>query len=94
MSKKRNLFGLIEHYINEYHKNSVEEFYGEGSRIKIHNINYSITEKSILMEAVVILGNNINESVLDRSMADALIQEAMVYFYPECSIKSYVRYDV
>jgi hypothetical protein len=46
------------------------------------------------MEAVIILGELINEEVMDRTLADVLINDAMTYFYPECSIKTYVRFDV
>jgi hypothetical protein len=94
LDKKRRIFRLIETYINEYQNNAVQTMYGEGACIKIHNINFSVTQKSVLMEAVIILGELINEEVMDRNLADVLINEAMIYFYPECSIKTYVRFDV
>jgi len=92
--KKRRLFRLIENYNNDYQGSAVQEMYGKGAYIKIHNINFSITQNSILMEAVVILGDLITEETVDRSLADVLIQDAIVYFFPECSVKTYVRFDV
>jgi len=92
--KKRRLYSLIESYINDFQGKSVQEMYGKGARIKIHNINFSVTEKTILMESVIILGELITEEHMDRALADVLIQNAMVYFFPECSIKTYVRFDV
>jgi len=92
--KKRRLYSLIESYINDFQGKSVQEMYGKGACIKIHNINFSITETTILMEAVIILGELITEEHMDRALADVLIQDAMVYFFPECSIKTYIRFDV
>lgn len=92
--KKRRLYRLIELYINDYQGKSVQEMYGKGSRIKIHNLNFSVTQQSILMEAVIVLGDLITEEHLDRALADILIQDAMVYFFPECSVKTHVRFDV
>lgn len=94
LDKKRRLFRLIETYINDYQKEAVEEMYGVGTKIKIHNIVESQTQKSVLFEAVIILGETITEQVMDRKLADVLIQDAMVYFFPDQSIKTYVRWDV
>jgi hypothetical protein len=94
LDKKRRLYRLIESYINDYQGKSVQEMYGKGSRIKIHNLNFSVTQQSILMEAVIVLGDLITEEHMDRALADVLIQDAMVYFFPECSVKTYVRFDV
>jgi hypothetical protein len=91
--KKRRLFRLIENYINDYRGNAVQEMYGKGANIKIHTINFSVTENSIMMDAIIILGDLITEDKLDRSLADVLIQDAMVYFFPECSIKILVSFD-
>ena len=68
--------------------------YGVGTQIKIHSMAESHTGKSILFEAIIILGNTISEQVMDRKLADILIQDAVVYFFPDQSIKTYVRWDV
>jgi hypothetical protein len=94
MNPKKRLFRLIEVYLNEYRKNAVEEIYGKGTKIKIHTINHSITTNSLLVEAVICLGDIITEEVMDRELADIIIQEALDYFYPECSIKTMIRWDV
>ena len=36
--KKRKLYRLIEHYINDFRGEAVEEMYGKGTKIKIHNM--------------------------------------------------------
>ena len=55
--------------------------YGVGTKIKIHNMAESQAGKSILFEAIIILGNTITEQVMDRKLADVLIQDAVVYFF-------------
>jgi hypothetical protein len=94
MDRKRKLFRLIESYMNDFRGDAVQEMYGKGSYIKVHNLNFSITQQSILLEAVIILGDLITEEHIDRKLADVLIQDAIIYFFPECSVKTYVRFDV
>jgi len=94
LDKKRRLFRLIENYINDYQGGAVQEMYGKGSYIKIHNLNFSVTQQSVLLEAVIVLGDLITEEHIDRKLADVLIQDAIIYFFPECSVKTYVRFDV
>lgn len=94
MDKKRRLYRLIELYINDFQNDAVQEMYGKGSYIKIHTLNFSVTKNVVLLEAVIILGDLITEQQMDRNLADILIQDALVYFFPETSVKTYVRFDV
>ena len=94
MDNKRRLYRLIEKYINDFKGDAVESIYGKGSSIKVHTITFGVTKNTILLEAVVILGNTINEDVMDNSLAEVLIQDSMIYFFPEYQIKTYVRFDV
>jgi uncharacterized protein YpmS len=92
--KKQRLFRLIENYINDFQGESVQKIYGVGSKIKVHTMTQSFSTNILLFEVVVILGETINESVMDDSLANVLIQDSLVYFFPECQIKTYVRFDV
>jgi hypothetical protein len=92
--RKRRVIRLLESYLNEFRGDAVQEMYGKGSKIKIHDILYSTNTNSLLLEAVIVLGDIINEDVMDRKLADILIQDALVYFYPDIPIKTYVRFDV
>jgi hypothetical protein len=94
LDKKRRLYRLLETYINDFRGDAVQEIYGKGTKVKIHNINFGTTSKSIFIESIIILGDTINESIMDKSLVDIIIQDAMVYFYPEFSLRSYVRFDV
>lgn len=92
--RKRRIIRLLESYMNEFQGESVQEMYGKGSKIKIHNIDYSTNTNSLFLEAIIVLGDLINEEVMDRKLADILIQDALIYFYPDLSVKTYVRFDV
>ena len=94
MDNKRRLFRLIETYLNEFKGELVESIYGDRSRIKVHTVNFGVSDNSVLVELVVILGGTINEDTLDTSLAEILIQEALVYFFPEKNIQTIIRWDV
>ena len=94
LDRKQRLFRLIENYMNDFQKEAVREIYGEGSIIKVHSMNYSYSSKSVLFEIVVILGPSINESLMDKTLATILLQDALVYFFSDETIQSYVRFDV
>ena len=92
--KKRRLFRLIENYMNDFQKEAVESVYGKGTYIRIHSMTESYSTKSLLFEVVIVLGDTITEETMDRTLADILIQDALVYFFPDQNIKTYVRWDV
>jgi transcriptional regulator CtsR len=85
MNNKRRVYRLLEHYINDCNKESVEGWYGKGSVIKIHNMNFT-QQKSVVIEIVIVLGDVISEAVMDERMASLLISEGLVYFFPGLSI--------
>jgi hypothetical protein len=94
IDKKRRLFRLIESYMNDFQGNAVQEMYGDGARIKVHSMTDSYSTKSVLFEIVIVLGTTINESMMDKTLATILIQDALVYFFPDQNIKTYIRFDV
>jgi hypothetical protein len=94
MDNKRRLYRLIEAYLNEFKGNDVELIYGKGSKIKVHTVTFVISDNSVLVEVIVLLGETINEEILDTSLAEILIRDALVYFFPEQQIKTLIRWDV
>lgn len=94
MRDKARIFRIIEYYTNHFRKFDMEESYGKNARIKILDFNYSTHNKAIYLEAKIILGEVINESVLDRLTADILIQDALIYLYPDLPVKISIDYDV
>jgi hypothetical protein len=94
MDNKRRLYRLIEKYINDFKGDAVESIYGKGSSIKVHTVTFGISDNSVLVEVIVLLGEKINEYILDTSLAEILIRDALVYFFPEQQIKTLIRWDV
>ena len=94
LDKKHKLFRIMEKYMNEFQGDYVREMYGNGASIKIHSMTHSFSTKSVLFELVIILGETINESVMDKSLAEVLIRNISLYFFPNQQIKTYVRFDV
>lgn len=94
MKDKERIIQILEHYMNVLKKNEVELMYGKNSTIRIKNLEYSITNKSLFMEARIVLGDTIDESVLDRSLADLLIQDSIVYIFDDLPVKVSVEWDV
>jgi hypothetical protein len=94
MDNKRRLYRLLEEYLNGFKGEMVENIYGKNSYIKVHHVTFGIKENNVLIELVVVLGDVINEEVMDTSLAEVLISEALVYFWPEKKISTLVRWDV
>ena len=94
MDNKRRLCRLIERFVNDFQGEAVESIYGKGSTIKIHTVDFGVTTNVIQIEAMVLLGDVINEDVLVGTLAEVLIRESMVYFFPDSVIKTYIRFDV
>ena len=94
MDSKRRFFRLIESYINDFRKDALEEMYGSGTKIRIHTMSESLSQKALLFEVIIVLGDTITEETMDRKLADILVQDALTYFFPEHSVKTYVRWDV
>ena len=80
--------------MNDFQGDAVQEMYGNGARIKVHSMTDSYSTKSVLFEIVIILGTTINESMMDKTLATILIQDALVYFFPDQNVKTYIRFDV
>lgn len=94
LDNKRRFFRLIESYINDFRGDAVREFYGNNAKIKVHTMNTGVKDKSIMLEVVVMLGDTINEDVMNDTLAHVLIQDSMVYFFPDTNVRTYVRFDV
>ena len=93
--KKRRFYRLLETYMNDSRKEDLELMYGKGSKIKVHNWTHNTKGDTFIFELIVVLGDTINESVIDKNMADALLKESLQFFYPEVkNVNCMVRFDV
>lgn len=94
MDNKSKLIKLIEKYLNEIKGNLVIEFYGNGSSIKIDRIEFGVTKNYVSIDAKILLGEIITEEILDISLARILIEDSMVYFFPDSQIRTCINFDV
>jgi len=94
MSNNNRVKSLIGHYINYVFNEDINHFYGENSKINVMALNYVSTNKSIFVDCKLILGDNINENVLDDYVAKLLIFDALDFFYPNQDIIVNVTFDV
>lgn len=94
IDKKKRLFSLLEFYINDFQKESIEKIYGVGTKIKVHSMGESYSTNSLSFELVIVLGDTINEECLVGELADVLINDALVYFFPHHRISTLIRWDV
>lgn len=93
--KKQRFYRLLETYMNDSRKEDLELMYGNGSKIKVHNWTHNEKGDTFIFELIVVLGDTINESVIDTNLAEVLLEDALVYFYPEVKkISCMVRFDV
>jgi hypothetical protein len=90
---KKRYIRIIEKYLNVIKKNDVELMYGKGTKIEVRNINPSISSNSITVEVVIILGEIINEDVLDSSLPPYLIQDILELIFPDVMTKTIVTWD-
>jgi hypothetical protein len=94
MNNKRRIIDLIEFYINDHRNEDLNLMYGNGSKIKIKDIGYSTSNKSIFIDCSIILGDIITEEILDRTLSDILIIDSLKYFFPAMKLTINVNYDV
>lgn len=90
---KRIILRNLEKNLNEYYKDSINEFYGQGTRVRIHNLTHSLSTNTILIESVVHLGEIINEDILDTSLVEIIVQDMGKHYFPHKKIKSLVRWE-
>jgi hypothetical protein len=72
---------------------AISEFYGEGTKVKILNLDYTTRGVFVLVEAKIILGEIISEEVMERALVDYVIHDALVYFFPEQPINVMITWE-
>jgi hypothetical protein len=93
MDKMKRFYRLIELYLNDSNRESIEGFYGKGTVVKIKSISYSKKINIALVDAVIVLGELINEEVLETAPIELLIKESVKFFYPEYNVNTLISWD-
>jgi len=81
-------------YLAESCQDTIDTFYGIGTRIKVKNLSYSLSNNLILVEVKIELGEVISEEIMENEMCDLLIRETIEPIYPEQHIKVMISWDV
>ena len=95
MNNKDRFSRIIEKFVNESRTDIMNLVFGTGSKIKIRNIDYSTTTKSIYIDVVVIVGEEVDDLTIqsDDVVVD-LIRQSMDYISFNEKLTVTVSYDV
>jgi hypothetical protein len=83
----------MNRYLAESCQDTIDSFYGIGTKIKVKNLSYSLSNNLILVEVKIELGEVISEEVMENEMCDLLIRETIEPIYPEQHIKVMISWD-
>lgn len=92
--KKEILTKFIHYYFNKFRVEDLENFYGKDTTIKVHTINESVKNRQLLIEIIVYLKSDIVEDILDTSLIDLILNDALRFFGITHNIVSLVRWEV
>ena len=81
-------------YLDLSCQDSIDSFYGVGTKIKVKNLSYSLINNLILVDVGILLGDTISEEVMENTMCDLLIRETLDPIFPEQHIKVMISWDV
>ena len=81
-------------YLDLSCQDSIDSFYGVGTKIKVKNLSYSLINNLILVDVGILLGDTISEEVMENTMCDLLIRETIDPIFPEQHIKVMISWDV
>jgi hypothetical protein len=94
VANKRSIIKIMNRYLAESCQDTIDSFYGIGTKIKVKNLCYSLSNNLILVEVKIELGEVISEEVMENEMCDLLIRETIEPIYPEQHIKVMISWDV
>jgi len=83
----------MNRYLAESCQDTIDSFYGTGTKIKVKNLSYSLSNNLILVEVKIELGEVISEEVMENEMCDLLIRETIEPIYPEQHIKVMISWE-
>lgn len=93
-TNKERYINLLEIYMNDCRKDDLNFFYGDGSKIKVKNIEFITQGKYVFIEAIIILGDLITEEYMERSVADSILKDAgELFFGYDLSIRTMIGWD-
>jgi hypothetical protein len=94
ISKKRRLANVYEKFLKNSHKKYVEQFFGPNSRIEIRDLIFSPVKRTCLVDCVVYLGDNLNETYMDDEYVRSIIYKISEKILQNYTINVMITYDV
>lgn len=91
--KRKKICDLVESYITNVQIDDIENFYGVGTTIKIMDMYYSTTKKSLIIDCKIKLGETINEDILDTTVLELVLSNTMDVIYPKFKLGITVSWD-
>lgn len=87
LSNKQRFAKMIEWLVNDYQKDKLQEFYGDGTNFQIISIDFLPTKKVCNVHGKVILGETFDQLSLESDMAVLLLGKVgndSTRFYRKC----------
>lgn len=94
MDTKGIIKNLIETLINDTKREVFESMYGINSKFHIRDIGYSDRNKTLYIDGKIILGDIIDESVIDPELINFLILDNIKYIYNDVNLNLTISFDV
>ena len=88
-----NMAYVVEKLINALERKNIEQFYGEGTYLKIRDVIFSHVQNNCLVDCVVILGKDIETTMLDDDMTRMLVYNIMDKLYVDMVVNVMVSHD-
>lgn len=88
-----NIAYVVEKLINVLERRNIKQFYGEGTYLKIRDVIFSHVKNTCLVDCVVILGNDIEITMLDDDITRTLVYNIMEKIYVDMVVNVMVSYD-
>lgn len=85
---------MMNFYLAESCQDRIDSFYGIGTKIKVKNLSFSLSNNLILVEVKILLGETISEEVMENVMCDLLVRESIEPIFPEQHVKVMISWDV
>lgn len=88
-----NMAYVVEKLINVLERRNIKQFYGEGTYLKIRDVIFSHVKNTCLVDCVVILGDDIEITMLDDDITRTLVYNIMEKIYVDMVVNVMVSYD-
>lgn len=94
LSNKQRFAKMIEWLVNDYQKDKLQEFYGDGTNFQIISIDFLPTKKVCNVHGKVILGETFDQLSLESDMAVLLLGKALAMTVPDFTGNVSISVDV